>query len=642
VRPYAAAVLATALLACRPGGRADLSSPDPARRAAAVERLSDPRDASELAALLVAQQDPHPRVRAAAAAALGARGGTRSLEGLSAMLADPDPEVVSAAAHALASLRPEGASPDARLSAEVSERAGRALAQAYGRADPRTRLAIASALRALGTSLREAVEAEARQLWEQAARELRSGSATARAGAAEELGRSGRADAVRILVDLLEDEGSDLQLAAAAARGLGMSGDRDAVEPLEAALFGRPAVVSEAAAWALGRIGDPQAAGSLADLGCKAPALLASSAVAALDAFPPAPAVGLSLCEVALRAPDPAVAGAAAAAVHERAGDCPDRPLTQRIGRGGAEAVAGLSALGALRLPPDRLRAPAEKAVALLSTSTDAGVRAAAARALGTAPFPPAVPALQRRLAALRPSDVEEWAEVAVALARLDPQQSGPLAARLAAASDPRLRVAACRALSAARPPDAAGALANLSVDPDAEVRRAAYLGLGPLGAPAVAPLAAALSSRSADPEEVEAIVRALGASGDASAVPIVAPFLAGALAPAAAGAIGRLASPAGVPVLLAALQSGGAAGRLEVVEALSALGSTEAGEALSAELLSDRPTVRAAAARALGRLRYEPASGRLEALRSDYDADVRRASREALARLPVRLPRKP
>jgi HEAT repeat protein len=77
-------------------------------------------------------------------------------------------------------------------------------------------------------------------------------------------------------------------------------------------------------------------------------------------------------------------------------------------------------------------------------------------------------------------------------------------------------------------------------------------------------------------------------------------------------------------------------------VEALSALGSTEAGEALSAELLSDRPTVRAAAARALGRLRYEPASGRLEALRSDYDADVRRASREALARLPVRLPRKP
>ena len=77
-------------------------------------------------------------------------------------------------------------------------------------------------------------------------------------------------------------------------------------------------------------------------------------------------------------------------------------------------------------------------------------------------------------------------------------------------------------------------------------------------------------------------------------------------------------------------------------MEALAALGSVDAGEALSAELLSDRPTVRAAAARAVGRIRYEPASARLEALRSDYDADVRRAAREALARLPVRVPRKP
>ena len=157
----------------------------------------------------------------------------------------------------------------------MNERAGRALAQAYGRADSRTRLAIASALHALGTSLREAVEVEARQLWEQNARELRGGSATARAGAAEELGRSGRAEAVRLLVELLEDEASDPLLAAAAARGLGMSGDRTAVEPLEAALFGRPASVSEAAAWALGRIGDPQAAGSLADLGSRAPSRLA-------------------------------------------------------------------------------------------------------------------------------------------------------------------------------------------------------------------------------------------------------------------------------------------------------------------------------------------------------------------------------
>ena len=642
MKPYAAAVLATAILACRPGGKADLASPDPDRRAAAVARLSDPRDASELAALLVAQQDPHPRVRAAAAAALGARGGTRSLEALSAMLADPDPEVMSAAAHALSTLRPEGAAPDARLAAEVNERAGRALAQAYGRSDSRTRLAIASALRSLGTSLREAIEAEARQLWEQNARELRGGSTTARAGAAEELGRSGRADAVRLLVELLEDEEGSPLLAAAAARGLGMSGDRAAVDPLETALFDRPAPVSEAAAWALGRIGDPGAAGALADLGCRAPSRLGASAVAALDALPPAPGVGVSLCEVALRAADPAVTGAAASAAHDRAADCPERPLAQRIGRGGGEAIAGLAALGALRLPPGRIRAPSEKAVGLLSTSTDGSVRAAAARALGLAPFPPAVPALQRRLASLKPSDVEEQAEIAVALARLAPEQSGPLAARLATEADPRLRVAACRSLSAARQPGAAAALALLSADGNPDVRRAAYLGLGPLGGPAVASLAAALASRSGDPEEVEAIVRALGSTGDPAALPLVSPLLAGLQAPAAASAIGRLGAPAGVPVLLAALQGGGANGSLEIVEALAALGSADAGEALSAELLSDRPTVRAAAARALGRLRYEPASQRLEALRSDYDAEVRRAAREALARLPVRLPRKP
>ncbi len=642
MKRLAAAVLATAILACRPGGQADLASPDPARRAAAVERLSDPRDASELAALLVAQQDPHPLVRAAAAAALGARGGSRSLEALSAMLADPDPGVMSAAAHALATLRPDGAGPDARLAAEMNERAGRALAQAYGRADSRTRLAIASALHALGASLREAVEAEARQLWEQNARELRGGSATARAGAAEELGRSGRADAVQPLVELLEDEASSPLLAAAAARGLGMAGNRTAVEPLEAALFGRPAPVSEAAAWALGRIGDPQAAEALADLGCRAPSRLAASAVAALDGFPPAPAVGVALCEVALRAIDPAVTGAAAAAARDRIADCPERPLAQRIGRGGGEAIAGLAALGALRLPPDRLRAPAEKAVGLLGSSTDGAVRAAAARALGLAPFPPAIPALQRRLASPKPSDAEERSEISLALARLAPEQSGPIVARLAAEADPRLRVAACRSLSAARQPGAGAALALLSADQDPDVRRAAYQGLGQLGEAAVAPLAAALTSRLEDPEELEAIVRALGATGTPSALPILSPLLAGALAPAAASAIGRLGAPAGVAVLLAALQGGGASGTLEIVEALAALGSEDAGEALSAELLSDRPSVRAAAARALGRLRYEPASSRLEALRSDYDVEVRRAAREALARLPVRMPRKP
>jgi HEAT repeat protein len=52
-------------------------------------------------------------------------------------------------------------------------------------------------------------------------------------------------------------------------------------------------------------------------------------------------------------------------------------------------------------------------------------------------------------------------------------------------------------------------------------------------------------------------------------------------------------------------------------------------------ELTSDRAEVRAAAARAVGKLRYAPASERLSALRSDYDGQVRRAAVEALAKLP-------
>ena len=659
MRRAAAALLATALAACSPGGQRDLSSADPARRAAAVDRLTDPRDARELAALLVAQQDPHPRVRAAAARALGQRGGTRSLEALSPMLADPDPEVVSSAARALSTLRPDRAPSDARGAAEVAERAGRALAQAYGRADSRGRVEIAQALRAVGTSLRDAVEAEARQLWEQNVRELRSGSPTGRAGAAEELGRSGRAEAVKLLVPLLDGAETEPLLAEAAARGLGGSGDRVALEPLETALRSRWAGVAEAAAWGLGNLGDPLAADGLGDVGSTGPARVARGAVAALDALPPAPGVGVSLCEVAIRAQDPAVTEAAAAAARGRAADCPERPLVQRIARGGAESLAPLAAFGALGLPAERGKGAGEKAVGLLGSSPDGRVRAAAARALGLAPFPPAVPALHRRVAAIQeranravrgvdapvladPADVEELAEVTVALAHLAPESAAPLVARLSTAADPRLRRAAARALAVGRDPASGPPLVTLSADPDGDVRREAYEGLGPRGAAGVAPLGAALSRNPGDPAEAAAIVRALGMTGDPSALPLLAPLLGGALTADAALAIGRLGNPGGTPLLLEALAGDGTVGRLEMVEALTQLGSQEGADALTSELLNDRPSVRAAAARGLGKLRHEPASLRLEALRSDYFAEVRRAAREALARLPARPARGP
>jgi len=637
VRWVAIALLATVLAGCRAGSRGDLQSSDPGRRAAAVKRLCGSRSPDDLAAILVAQQDPDAGVRRAAAAAHGARGGVPSQEGLSAMLGDPDPGVVAAAARALGAIRPDGPETDAREAAELHRRAALALVGAYGRADARGRAEIAAALHEIGGSLRDAVEAEARLLWEQNVRGLRGTSEAGRAGAAEELGRSGRADAVKHLVPLLEETGGDPRVMAASARGLGWSGDGAVVEALEAALDSRWADVAEGAAWALGNLGNPAGAESLAEAGSTAPARLAKAAVAALLGMPPAPEAGVALCEVAVRTTHPQAAEQAALGARARDAECPEKPLTQRIARGGPDAEAALAAFGALGLHGERLRGGGDRALALLQPSADPRLRISAARALGNAPYPAAVPALKRRAAA--PSDAEELGEVAVALARLAPDSSEPLATRLAGDPDPRLRAAAARALAVSRPAAGAETLALLAKDGDAAVRRAAIAALGTMGGSGLAPLAAALAARREDGEEASATVRALGATGDPGALPLLASMLAGEQAPAAAVAIGRLGAAAGSSLLLAALVKGQASGRVEVIEALGLLGSPEAGEAVARELTSDRPEVRSAAARALGRLRYEGSATRLEALRADYYVDVRRGAVEALARLPTRIP---
>ena len=633
----ATVLLATALVGCGACSRGDLQSSDPGRRAEAVRRLGGSRSPGDLAAILVAQQDPDARVRRAAATAHGARGGTPSQEGLSAMLGDPDPSVLAAAARALGAIRPDGPGTDARAAAELHRRAALALSGAYGRADAPGRAEIAAALREIGGSLRDAVEAEARLIWDRNARALRGTSEAGRAGAAEELGRSGRADAVKLLVPLLEDTGGDPRVMAASARGLGWSGDGSVVEPLGAALDSRWADVAEGAAWALGNIGNPAGAESLAEAGSTAPLRLAQAAVAALLGMPPAPETGVALCEVAVRTTHPPAAEQAAIGARTRGSECPDKILTQRIARGGVGADAALAAFGALGLHGERLKGGGERALALLQPSADPRLRASAARALGNAPYPAAIPALQRRAGAT--SDAEELGEVTVALARLAPDSSGPLALRLAGDPDPRLRASAARALALSRPATGGEALALLARDGDAAVRAAAIAALGTLGSPGVAPLAAVLAARRGDAGDASAIVRALEATGDPGALPLLASMLSGEQAPAAAAAIGRLGGAAGSSILLAALEKGHAGGRVEVIEALGFLGSPDAGDAVARELTSDRPEVRSAAVRALGRLRHESSATQLEALRADYYADVRRGAVEALARLPTRAP---
>jgi len=696
-RAASAALLAVLLAGCGRGGvsRGDLESPLPERRAAAVSTLASSRDEGDLAVLLVAQQDPSPLVRKAAAGAFTARGGARSVDGLGRLLLDPDPEVVAVAARGLGAISSASPSSDARATSALQRQAAQALSAAYGRADAPGRAEIALALAALGTSLRDAVEAEARQLWERNVRGLASSSPVERAGAAEEIGRSGRAEAVSRLLPLLQARGGDTRLAAAAARGLGWAGDRRARDLLEDALLQGDAGLAEAAAAALAALGDPAAAEAIAEAGATGPGRVAAACVDALEALPRAPEVGVALCEIAVRSVDPQVAGHAGRAARAVEADCPDRPLTNRIARRGPDAAAALAALGGLGLPPDRLKGPADRALALVQGPADAPLRTAAARALGLAGYAPAAAALKRRLETLRerlgearetwvagsfpltaeagfeagippaeaiaqraipaadpsprpaplpprfvdpldPADVEELTAVAAALVRLKADGAAALSLELSRDPDPRVRAGAVEALGLA-PDDAARLrVAELVRDPAPTVRRAAAAALGRQGAAAVPALAQALALEDPDADAWrEAVARALGETGAPEAAAPLATLLDGPAAPAAAAAIGRLGSRDAAAPLLRLLERHQALGRVQAIESLGQIATAEAGRALAAELTSDRPEVRAAAVRALGKLRFEPASAALEALRGDYYADVRRAAVEALARLP-------
>jgi len=638
----AAAIVAAAALACRPS-RDAIASPDPERRAAAVASLAGSRNEADTPALLVAQDDPSALVRKAAAGTFAARGGPTSVEALGKLVNDPDPEVAAAAARGLSALPSE-------------RRARELLVAAFPAGGAVARAEIAAALQALGGSLREAVELEARLTWERNVLALARGTPAERAGAADELGRSGRAEAVRLLAPLLEPErAEDPRVVAAAARALGVAGDRAARPVLEALLEeASSAALAEAAAEALGALGDPASSGALARAGAGGAGRLGAAAVDALIALPQAPEVALALCQLALQSPDPGVAARAAAQARAREGECPERPLLARLSRRGGDAVAALAALAERRLVAGALDAAAARIQPLLA-APEAALRVAAARALGRMGAVKSAPALARRAAdsaerlsraragpaapaaaAAGPAAAEELAAVLVALARLRADGAGALAAARLGDLDEALRVAAVEALGELGR-DEASRIAAALADPSLRVRAAAVAALGRAGPPAVPALArAAAAAGPADPELCSALARALGDSGSPEAVPALTALAQGPAAAAAAAALGRIGTKDATASLADLLARPTLAGRAEALDALGALGATEAGAAVAAELTSDRPEVRAAAARAAGRLHHDPAAARLEALHSDYDGQVRRVAVEALAKLPA------
>lgn len=634
-------------------GRGDLESPDASRRAAAVRALSARSDRA-LAVLLVAQRDPSPLVRTAAAARFAAAGGPGAADALGSLLVDRSPEVAEAAARGLAGMPKE-------------PRARQHLVAAYAGATPGGRAAIADALDTLGISLREAVDAESRALWERNVAAL-GATGAARAGAAEELGASGRAEAIQRLVPLLDPgKGSDRAAAAAAARGLGESSEWGARPYLEALLADSDATLAEVAAAALGRLGDPRAADALAGAGTVETARIGAATVDALAALPEAPEVGIALCDLAIRSTDPRVSAQAAREARRRDAGCPERPLVARLGRPGTEAA--VAALGELGLKGPAAQAVAERLAPLLARGADAGVRAAAATALAELGTPGATAAIggrlqevvariaerrSRRLAAQPPAgalpggtdpasrdDVEEGAALLAAAGRA--RAPGAEAVLLAHARDPRpeLRAGAVEGLAALGGAAAHAALAAALSDPDPTVRAAAAEGLGRAGAAGAGPLVAAVARADAAAADWRIVLaRALGETGSVDAVPALATLLSGASASAAAAALARVGAPSATAPLVAYLARPEGRARADAIEALAQLAARDAGPAIAALLTDDRPDVRAAAARALGRLRHEPAAARLEALRADYYGRVRRAAVEALAKLPSGNPR--
>lgn len=635
-------LVALVAAACR-AREGDLASPSPEQRAAAISRLAASREEASLPALLVAADDPSPLVRKAAAGAFAARGGAAATEALGKLASDPEPEVASAAARGLSALPSE-------------RRARELLTAAYPRGGPAARAEIAQALVAVGGSLREAVELEARLAWERNVLALRLGTPVERAGAAEELGRSGRREAVQLLGPLLEREArEDGRVVAAAARALGAVRELSVRPALEELLEeSGDADRAEAAADGLGALGDPEAAPSLAAAAAGGSERVAAAAIEALAALPQAPEVGLALCQVALKAVQPRVAARAAAQLRQRESECPERPLLSRLSRSGADALAGLAAVAELRLSTDGGQAAGARALQLLG-SQEATVRTAAARALGALAPPGASETLTKRaqelgerLARARAADptagedlAEELGAVLPALAQLRAARAAELAAARLADPAPALRSGVVKALGLLGG-EHLDRLAPALADPDPRVWTEAADALGRIG-PGAAPAlvgAARQAAAAGDVERCVALARALGESGAPGAVPGLAALIAGPAPGAAAVALGRIGTKDAMSALLALLAGPEPRGRAEALEALGALAAQEAGPAAVAELTSDRAGVRAAAARALARVRYEPASATLEALRGDYDGQVRRAAVDALAKLPVRAAR--
>jgi HEAT repeat protein/beta-lactamase regulating signal transducer with metallopeptidase domain len=343
---------------------------------------------------------------------------------------------------------------------------------------------------------------------------------------------------------------------------------------------------------------------------------------------------------------------------------------------GASQALAGDEGGGAgspaqpAQSPPGSAPDPAA-AAALIGAlrDDDAGVRAAAAEALGKRGESTAVPALVAALrdeeAAVRANAVEALAEVGdgralegllTALGDANTEVRANAAAALGELHDVHGRTAeaqrmaralagllddgsvevrrnavdALSELRAARPIEALLAAAK---DADAEVRQKAVHALGELEAREAAPQLVALLG-DADAEVRQAAAHALGEMQHAAAAPQLARLLTDRdpdVRQAAAHALGELGLRQAPPELLAALRDGHADVRQAAVHAVAEMQDARAVPALAALLEDSSGDVREAAVGALSEIRDAAAIDALVQAMKSKDPNVRRHAADAL-----------
>lgn len=659
-----------------------LRSPTAEVRVDALTVLARSARAEDYPVLERAAADPSSLVRRAAVDALAAMADPRAIDALGGALADTDPAVQKAAAASLA--RKEGGKARAYLIG------------GYARRGAAARVAIVDALAAAGVDPAEPIRAEAATLRARHEEALQSPMQAEQVAAAEELGRSGRPEAREMLLIRLASPSVLLAAAAARGLGeSGEPSSRTRLEPMlaesypqlrEAAIEALARLGDPAAAPALATVAEEDSPAAVA----------AALALARLPGTAPIACASLArvkLAEVAVPLARLARSGAEPCAVPwlaarlEKGGR--DAELALSCGAG-LELVEALPA--ARRLLEDPAQPPAVQlaAVHLLGA---AGAEEDGARLL--AKLTPLSPALVRAtsdwvrtppkpepLAGFFESEAaseEARARYDELMRRLDERASGGGSRLLASTATRRLTlelvpdvspeqealaVALVEALGQRRSSPAAPLIGQLLVGGTPPLRRAAAVALGAIGE--VDALAALLSAARNDEEgevrtaaaqaigrlpggeaagtigqlsqstELAARVGALRGFEGRTDVVLTDPELQALAAsglPDAARALGGLGRKEAVPALVKALGAPGLNGRLEVIEALGRLQEPSAAAGLRAELLHDRAEIRAAAARAIGRLDPKPASALLTALANDdYYAEVRRAAAEALA----------